>query len=125
MHDDPFVVYPYRLTATSPFGRIPDSALPGSEVPVDTSLPHFHATEGGDFLKLYLVHNGPASDVSKSGASSNAVLHFLPSLFISRLSSPSDSQCVVSLFLTSPRCLLLVILSVLSPFSLHLHTVFY
>lgn len=96
MHDDPFVVYPYRLTATSPFGRIPDSALPGSEVPVDTSLPHFHATEGGDFLKLYLVHNGPASDVSQARA--------------------ATLSCTSSLLFLSPGCLLLVILSVLSPF---------
>ena len=58
MHDDPFVVYPYRIAATSPFGRIPDSALPGSEVPMDSTLPHFQVADGGGYLKLELFLNG-------------------------------------------------------------------
>ncbi|XP_076472417.1 uncharacterized protein LOC143301881 [Babylonia areolata] len=57
VHDDPFVVYPYRLLSTSPFGRIPDSALPGSEVLVDSSLPHFEATDHNRYLTLKLLHN--------------------------------------------------------------------
>lgn len=64
VHDDPFVVYPYRLSATSPFGRISDRALPGSEVPIDTSLPHLQARKEGGYLKLELFRNKPLYEVS-------------------------------------------------------------
>ncbi|KAL8564966.1 hypothetical protein ACOMHN_019868 [Nucella lapillus] len=57
LHDDPFVVYPYRLTSTSPFGRIPDSALPGSQVPMDSTLPHFDFSQSSRYLTLKLTPN--------------------------------------------------------------------
>ncbi|KAK7089624.1 uncharacterized protein [Littorina saxatilis] len=64
VHDDPFVAYPYRLSATSSFGLIPDSVLPGSEVPVDTSLPHFQASERTKYLRLRLYRNTRSNDTS-------------------------------------------------------------
>ncbi|KAK7476803.1 hypothetical protein BaRGS_00031964 [Batillaria attramentaria] len=60
VHDDPVATYPYHLLAPSSFGKIRDSALPGSEIPIDRDrhlIKGLHAIQSDGYLRLELYEN--------------------------------------------------------------------
>ncbi|KAL8571187.1 hypothetical protein ACOMHN_010648 [Nucella lapillus] len=81
--DESFSLFPYRLVTSTLFGQISDSALPGSHVPVDETLPLSYDVGEKEYIKLGLIpskdyHPEPHGDVTDHNHSTNVLLALPP-----------------------------------------------
>lgn len=83
VHDDPAAIYPYHLLTDSAFGRIHESALVGSEIPIDKNRPlldGLHVADGDGYLMIELYENLQYMDESQNATSNTQELQLGPTV---------------------------------------------